>query len=175
MWIGNMSKKSNKDKKEFNPYAIDRFATISPKLKIGFLKFWIVGASFFLSIFGLPQKYDFLDRMVVFWLLLVLMFEYIGFTIINWMHNDEVNTKKYLPHEINRKSILSILATGLYIFIMLILVHYFVDTWVYYGIPTFGTIMSETSIDPITYALVFLLFDFIWLKVRNTIKNARME
>ncbi len=166
-----MSKKSTNN--ELNPYDIDRLAKISPKVKISVLKFWIVGASFYFGVYGLPLRFGFLDRMVVLWLILVLMFEYVGFTIIYWMHNEDVNTKKYLPHEVNRKSILCILATGLYVLIIMILVHFFIDTWVKIGLPTFGKISSESGIDPITYGLVFLFFDYLWIKARYIIKKLK--
>lgn len=170
-----LKRKNKKETPEFDPYKIDRFAGIDPRIKIFFLKFWVVGASFYVVVYGLPQRFDYLDRMVVFWLILTLAIEYISNTIILWMHTDHTDTKKYLPHEINRKSMKSLMVTMLYVLIILVLTHYFIDTLTYYGIPTIGVFISESSIDPFTIAFVFLFFDYIWLRIRKTSSAIRRE
>ncbi|HBY65315.1 MAG TPA: hypothetical protein DEG42_02835, partial [Acholeplasmataceae bacterium] len=61
--------KNNKENKpnEFNPYSIDKLNNIKPGVKIGFLKFWVSGAAFFLTFTAF--RIDTLDLLVVLYLL----------------------------------------------------------------------------------------------------------
>jgi hypothetical protein len=171
MSIGNMSKKQSDDNRKQNPYFVDKFASVSPKLKIGFLKFWIAGMTFYVAVLGLPERFDFLDRMVMWGLLFVLGTEYITIPIISWMHNDSRNTIKYLPHEVKRKSILSLLASFLYVGVMVALTNLIIALWIKIELPTIGDLISEASIDPFSFALLYLLLDSFWWRIRNLIKN----
>lgn len=154
-----------------NPYAIDKLAKIPAYLKVGFLKFWLAGACFLLAFYGLPASFAFLDRVVVFGLLLILGVEFITNTLIRWMNKPESDTFKYLPHEINRKSVLSFLGTGLYVAVILVLIHFTLVLWNLLGLVTVGELLSEASIDPISFGLLFLLFDTIWVAIRKQIKK----
>ncbi len=149
-----------------NPYFIDKFASISPRFKIGFLKFWLAGMTCFLAFMGLPSRFDYLDRIVMYCLLMILGVEYLSNSIIWWMNNDKSNTLKYLPHTFKRRSALSILMTTVYVIIMVVFTHYFLHFWVLLGIPTIGDLISESTVDPFSFAFVYLLFDFIWVKSR---------
>jgi hypothetical protein len=172
MWIGNMSKKKKtNNNRTNNPYFVDKLASIPPHVKIGFLKFWLAGASFFLTFNGLPYAFDFLDRAVMLFLVLILGIEYISNMIIIWMHTDQIDTKKYLPHEVDRKSFLSFIATAGYLAIMILAIHFTLELWVSIGLPTIGDIMSEQTADPFSFALLFLLYDYIWYTTRGFIKN----
>ena len=72
--IGSMfTLKNNHSKKDqqnqFNPYSIDKLSTIKPQVKIGFMKFWVAGAAFFLTFTAL--QYDPLDLLVVMILMMI--------------------------------------------------------------------------------------------------------
>ena len=165
--------KTNKDQNQRpNPYLIDKLAKVPNWIKIDLLKFWIVGAAFYYCINGLSFILNVLDSILVFYLIMVLAIEYISNTIILWMHTEERPTKWFLPHEINRKSVLSLLGTALYCLIVGGIVLFLLDTWVGWGLPTFGTLMSGAVGDPITFSLLFLLFDFGWISIRKALKKA---
>lgn len=171
-----MSNKKTKHKEpQFDPYQIDKLARIHPSIKIGFLKFWIIGAAFYMVVYGLPQRFDYLDRMVLFWLVLVLMIEYIGNSFIMWMNTPDTSTLKYLPHEINRKSVLSLFGTSIYVLVMLLFVHFTLNALIALGIPTIGDFISESSLDPFTVAFTFLVYDYIWISLRGKIQTIRRK
>ena len=168
-----MSKKSTS--KKTNPYFVDKFASISPTFKIQFLKFWIVGAAFLLTVNGLPAAFDFLDRMVVFYFVLVLGYEYIVNKIIWWMNTDQNKTLRFLPHQIAPIKGRSILLTAVYLLVIVLLSYFFLESWVSFGMPTIGDLISESTTDPFSFSLVFLLFDYIWMKIRATIRYANLK
>lgn len=170
--MSNKLKTNNESNQRPNPYLIDKLAKVPNWIKIDFLKFWVVGASFYFTINGLSLIMPILDAMLVFFLVLILAIEYISNTIILWMHTEERPTKWYLPHEINRRSVLSLLGTALYCSIIGGLVLWILDVWVGWGFPTFGTIMSGAEGDPITFALLFLGIDFLWITIRKALKKA---
>ncbi len=171
MWTGNMSKK--KINPQLDPYAVDKFATISANFKVWFLKFWLAGAAFYLAIMGIPSvNFDTLDRIVIMVLILTLAFEYIGFTVIIWMSKKGQDTLKHLPHHIDRKKMGSLLATGLYVVIITVLVLFTLELWV--GIlrfPTIGTLLNDIDADPFTFGLLFILFDYLWMLIRKVFKK----
>ncbi|MBE0700443.1 MAG: hypothetical protein IH571_02040 [Acholeplasmataceae bacterium] len=164
-----MSKKSTDTKQ--TPYLVDKLSSIPASVKIGFLKFWLVGAVFFAVVNGLPVRFDVLDRLVIYYLLLVLGVEYISNTIILWMDTDQIPTKMHLPHEVNRRSFLSIPATAGYVLIMMLATYFFLEFWVSLSLPTIGDIISQSTSDPFSFALVFLIFDYLWIQARNLIKH----
>lgn len=172
-----MSKKStnNKHNQQPNPYLIDKLAKIPASVKIGFLKFWLAGASFYMTVLALPQAFDWLDRLVMLALLLSLGIEYISNTLIIWMNNDRQLTLRYLPHEINRKSIKSLGATLLYAMIIVILFHFALILWVdVLAMPTIGIIISESMLDPFSFGIFFYIIDRMWLFMREKINQKRI-
>jgi hypothetical protein len=179
MWIGNMSKKkmSNNQKNQApqNPYLIDKLAKIPASVKIGFLKFWLAGASFYMTVLALPQAFDWLDRLVALALLFALGIEYVSQTIIMWMNNDKQPTLYYLAHEVNRKSIKSLGATLLYAFIVVIMFHYALLLWVdVLMMPTIGEFISQSVLDPFSFGIFFYLIDRLWIFIRNSIKTKKI-
>lgn len=170
-----LNQKNKNDNQELNPYGIDKLAKIPASWKITFLKFWLAGACFLLGFYGLGVNFAFLDRLVVFGLLLILGVEYITNTLILWMNRPESNTLKFLPHEVNRKSVLSFLATALYVTVMIASIHFFIVFWTWLGFKTMGEVVSEATADPITFAILFLIFDFIWISIRQLIKKRKVK
>lgn len=118
--------------------------------------------SFYLAVMGLPTTFDYLDRMVMWTLLMILGTEYIVNPIIYWMKNDKCDTYVFLPHTLKRKTFLSFLLTLAYVVSGVFFTHYVIELWVSMSLPTIGDIISEATADPFSFALVFLLFDFLW-------------
>lgn len=168
-----MSKKS-KTEGHPDPYAVDRLGGISPAVKTAFLKFWLYGACFFFIVFTPVASYlDWLDLLGVLYGVLVLAIEYLVNTLIVWMGTPDKPTAKYLPHEVNRKSALSLLATAGYVLVIFILVN--LTLYLLFdvlGLPTLGLTISEATADPITFAILFLFYDFLWITIRGRLKRA---
>jgi hypothetical protein len=164
-------KKIKKTEESFNPYAVDKFATISASFKINFLKFWLAGATFYIVVLGIVStRFDYLDRIVILVLILTLGFEYIVHTLIYWMDKEDSPVKQYLPHHVNRKSIFSLLATAVYVTSITVVILLFLEFWIeVLKFPTIGDILNDATADPFTFGLLFLLFDYIYLKIKQLI------
>lgn len=168
-----MSKKS-KTEGRLDPYAVDWLGKVPPGIKTALLKFWLYGACFFFIVFTpIASTLDWLDLMGVLYGVLVLAIEYLGNTLILWMDTPDKPTRKYLPHEINRKSFLSLLGTAGYVLVVFVLVnltlYLLFDVW---GLPPLGLALSESTADPITFGVLFLLYDFLWITLRSLAKKA---
>lgn len=172
-----MSKKSKiEENRRPDPYAVDKLAGIPAWIKIGLLKFWVYGAVYYFIVFTLGGSLHFLDLWAVQLGVMILAIEYIGNTLIVWMHTDGKPTKPYLPHEINRKSIWSLLATALYATLLFTVVQLILLLWVdVWGLPTIGNLISESTADPITFSLLFLGLDTLWILSRNALKKIRKK
>lgn len=168
-----MSKLKNKPESGFNPYAIDKLAKIKPGIKIGFMKFWFSGAAFFVTFTALSvDTYDILDRFVLLVLILTLAVEFISNKVIIWMNNDKQPTLHYLPFHFKRSSILSLLASLVYVILMVIAIYYFVELIMLIGIPSVGMLMfgfDNQGIDPITFGIVYWFIDYLWITIKELI------
>ena len=164
-------KKNNKpENRTFNPYSIDKLHNIKPGIKIGFLKFWVSGAAFFLTFTAFAFAVE--DLLIAMFLLMVLGVEYIVNKVIVWMDNDMMPTLSYLPHHVERKSIFSLFATAGYVLVMIGTSYFAIEGLLSLGVPSIGMLMfgfDNIGIDPITFGLVYWLMDFFWLKVKNRI------
>ncbi len=168
-----MSKKSTDSGPNggYNPYLVDKLAKIPAWVKCGFMKFWFAGAAFYFCVFGLPATFDYLDKMVFIVLVMTLGVEYLVIPVIRWMKTDDIDTTKHLPHEVRRRSILSLLATGLYVLVIVFMIDRTLALWSGLGLPTIGDLISESPADPFSFGFLFLLFDFIWMQIRSVGKN----
>lgn len=173
MSIGSMSKlktKKNKPEQPLNPYSIDKLNHIKPGVKIGFLKFWISGAAFFLTFTAFQR--DPFDLLVAMYLILVLGVEFVVNKVILWMDNDKFPTLSYLPHHLQKKSMLSLLATMGYVFLMILVSYNLIEALLSIGIPSIGMIFfgfENVGIDPITFGLVYVLVDYAYLNIKNVV------
>jgi hypothetical protein len=154
-----------------DPYQIDSLSKVPAKLKIGFMQFWLAGAVFMITVLGLPQAFDILDRLVVLVLLFTLAMEYGSNSLILWMKNKDFDSTIYLPHEISRKSILSLVATFVYSLIIVVSFHFVLEAWVGAGLLSIGDIISESTADPFSFAIWFLVINSIWIRLRKIIKR----
>lgn len=168
-------KKSNqKQQQNQNPYLIDKLAKIPASVKIGLLKFWLAGAAFYMTVLGLPQSFDWLDRLVILTLLLTLGIEYVSHTLIIWMNHDRQPTLNYLAHEVNRKSIASLGASFVYAAYIVIMFHFALILWVdILRLPTIGLLISESILDPFSFGLFFYGVDRVWMVIRKKMISKR--
>lgn len=162
--------KNKPDHEGFNPYAIDKLAHIRPGIKIGFMKFWFSGAAFFVTFTALAvDTYDILDRFILLVLILTMAVEFISNKVIVWMNNDKTPTLHYLPFTVKRSSILSLLASFLYVTVLVIAIYYTVELLLTVGIPSIGMLMfgfDNSGIDPITFGLLYFAIDWVWITVK---------
>ncbi len=171
-----MKNKIDKKQNELNPYSIDKLSNIKPGVKIGFLKFWVAGAAFFVTF--TTFQLDIFDLLVLLYLIMVLATEYIINKVIVWMNNDRVPTLKYLPHHVNRKSLWSLLATMGYVLVMIIGSYYLIEGVLSLGVPSFGMILfgfDYVGVDPITFGVVYWIVDLIWITAKNKFFNKKMK
>jgi hypothetical protein len=154
-----------------DPYQIDKLSKVPAGIKIGLLQFWLAGAAFMLTVLGLSAAFDWLDRLVMLTLILTLATEYGSNAIISWMRTDKIDTGKYLPHEFPRKSVTSLLFTGLYVLVIVVSFHFLLEAWVMLGLPSIGDVISESTADPISFGIWFLVVNFVWLRVRTLLKK----
>ncbi len=165
-----MKNNKRQEPQELNPYSIDKLSNVKPGVKIGFMKFWVAGASYFLTFVAFQS--DVLDLLVALYLILILGMEYIVTKVIIWMNNDKQPTLKYLPHHVNRKSILSLGMTALYVLVVGAGSYFLIEGLLDLGIPSFGMLFfgfEAKGNDPITFGLIFLLVDWIWISIKNLI------
>jgi len=171
-----LKNKIDKKQNELNPYSIDKLSNIKPGVKIGFLKFWVAGAAFFVTF--TTFQLDIFDLLVLLYLIMVLATEYIINKVIVWMNNDRVPTLKYLPHHVNRKSLWSLLATMGYVLVMIIGSYYLIEGVLSLGVPSFGMILfgfDYVGVDPITFGVVYWIVDLIWITAKNKFFNKKMK
>lgn len=169
--------KTNKKKpknQELHPYSIDKLNNIKPGVKIGFLKFWVSGAAFFLTFTAFQR--DPVDLFIAMYFILVLGVEYIVNKVIVWMHNDKYPTLSYLPHHAQRKSMVSLLLTMLYVAVMVLVTYFAIEKLLSFGIPSIGMLMfgsENIGIDPITFGIVYMLADYGWISIKNAIRKSQ--
>ncbi len=177
-----MSKlKNNKENRVGKPYFIDKFSTIKSSTKIGFLKFWVAGVSYFLAFMTTESalRSDILDQLFIMFLVMGLLTEYVTNKIIYYMNRPDDDTLHYLPFKANkdRNKVISLLLTLLYVAIMigeaLILHVIVVEIFQFLGLPVLAELLLgvEGGMDPITFGLYVLLLDMIWYKGKKIIKK----
>lgn len=164
---------SQKKNEEFNPYKIDKFAKIPPQYKIGFLKFWAAGAAFFFTFSSISSRMDNLDRLFMLWLVLAMAGEFLINRIILWMSNDRSRTERFLPYEFNRKSIIPVLVSLVYAGLLLGIIYVFTETVIMRINFSLDHIFfpDTQGIGPITFGVLYLILDTIWIHVRWFIKG----
>lgn len=163
-----MKNKKPINQNEYNPYGIDKLSNIKPGVKIGFLKFWVAGAAFFVTF--TTFQLDIFDLLVLLYLIMVLSTEYIINKVIFWMNNDRVPTLHYLPHHVSRKSLWSLLATMGYVLVMILGSYYLIEGILGLGVPSVGMLLfgfDYVGVDPITFGLVYWFVDFVYLTIKN--------
>lgn len=177
-----MSKlKNNKENRVGKPYFIDKFSTIKSRTKIGFLKFWVAGVSYFLAFMTTESalRSDILDQLFIMFLVMGLLTEYVTNKIIYYMDRPDDTTLHYLPFKANkdRNKVVSLLLTMLYVAIMigeaLILHVIVVEIFQFLRLPVLAELLLgvEGGMDPITFGLYVLLLDMIWYKGKKVSKK----
>ena len=174
----------NKDNNKIGkPYFIDKFSTIKSSTKIGFLKFWVAGVSYFLAFMTTESalRSDIFDQLFIMFLIMGLLTEYVTNKIIYHMDRPDDLTLHFLPFKGNkdRNKIVSLLLTMLYAGIMigeaLILHVIVVEVFGFLGIPVLAELLLgvENGMDPISFGLYILLLDMIWYKGKKEITKEK--
>lgn len=173
--------KNNQENRVGKPYFIDKFSTIKPSTKIGFLKFWVAGASYFLAFMTIESalRSDILDQLFILFLLMGLLTEYVTNKIIYHMNRSDQDTLIYLPFKTNkdRSKLASLGLSFAYAFIMigeaLILHTIVVELFNFLNLPTIGGLLlgTQNSMDPISFGLYIFILDMIWYKGRKIMKK----
>lgn len=175
------NKTTNEQQRVGKPYFIDKFSTIKPQTKLGFLKFWVAGVSYFLAFMTVEAalRSDILDQLFILTILMGLLTEYVTNKFIYHMHRKDQDTYQFLPFEANkdRNKIVSLLLTFLYVIIMIgeaFIIHtIMIELLNLIGLPSLGWILhgEQNSLDPISFGFYVWLLDLIWYKGRKTIKK----
>jgi|GEM_PF-1145098 len=170
----------SKKKDELTPYSSDKLSKVKPGVKIGFLKFWVAGAVYLLS-FSTPffVSQDGSTEILMFFLLFVLITEYLVNKMIIWMNNDNQPTLRYLPFfYTNPKSVKGLGLTLVYALIMtpailltavgmnhlLIMIGWNIPAYWLSGNPEVSN--SPERLELIQVAFTYVLVDFIYLRIK---------
>lgn len=180
-----MKKNKEKEIQDINPYEVDKLSRIPSWLVILILKYWAAAAAvYFTLIGGLSIGLDFTnwdiatttadqlaqDEYVIYILTLgmAVILNYIVKPIVRLMYNRRNNTYKY--NMVNGKGFLFLFVTIAYTFFLSVVL-YFITIFLsehHLVLDLFGTADNQ-GIDPFTYALCFILVDFICLFIKNSI------
>jgi hypothetical protein len=167
-----MSKKNKEQTdKPVNVYLVDGLSKIPLWFKCQFVKYWCGCLAFFLTFMTI--NLDFLDQIVILLLLFTLVTEYLSNLVIRQMALIDKKANYYLPHLTNSKSVLSILFTFIYCLIITGLSLTVLIYWGNLGLPTIGIIISESYLDPFSFGILYLLFDYIYRQVRLVFKKMK--
>lgn len=176
-------KNKNNNNRIGKPYFIDKFSTIKASKKIGFLKFWVAGVSYFLAFMTTESalRSDIFDQVFIMFIVFGLLTEYVTNKMIYHMDRPDQLTLHYLPFKANqdRNKLVSLLLTFLYAAIMigeaLILHVIVVEVFGFLRLPVLGELLLgvKNGMDPITFGLYVLLLDMIWYKGKKQIKKEK--
>lgn len=166
------------------PSALDKLSKIPSWLIILLLKYWAAAAAVFFSLIGgLSIGLDFSETgndplsvlstdiviIVILGLFMGLFMNYMIRPVVNMMYSRKNNTHRY--NMVNVKGILSLFANLGYHFIISIIL-FFITVFVLSPnglvLDLFGT-AGNAGIEPFTYALSYIVVDFVFLFIRNTI------
>lgn len=180
-----MKKSKEKEIQDINPYEVDKLSKVPSWLVILILKYWAAAAAvYFTLIGGLSIGLDFTnwnvatttaeqlaqDEYIIYILALGMgvILNYIVKPIVRLMYNRRNNTYKY--NMVNGKGFLYLFVTFAYTFFLSIIL-YFITILLsanHLVLDPFGT-SNNQGIDPFTYALCFIVVDFICLFIKNSI------
>ncbi len=155
-----------------DPYAIDKLAKIPAGVKVGFLKFWAAGATYyFIAIPVGPYLKDDLDLIVILCLVLGLVIEYIVNNIIRWMNNDKQKTLQYCFYE--KKSLASLFINILYATFMVILIYltYFLISLIFTKLNIDLIQGVGFGAEPTIFGILFFLYDLVVIKIKGKFKR----
>lgn len=180
-----MSKKVKDNLKEQNPYQLDKFSKVPSWLIILLLKYWAAAAAVFFSVIGgIDIGLDFsgvetdavnafivsLKLIVMLALFIALFMNYLIKPVVRMMYNKRNNTYRY--NMINFKGFFSFVVSLLYHLVLSIIL-YFITIFLashHLVLDLFGT-TGGSGIEPFTYALCYIVVDFVFLFIKNTISD----
>lgn len=179
-----MSKRVKVDEKDINPYKVDKLSKIPSWIILLILKYWAAAAAvFFMAIGGIGIGFDFsqgnltdpyaamadsIVLVIMIGLALALFNNYMIRPVVNLMYNRRNNTKIY--NMVNFKGMKSFLIALPY-YLSLSIVMFFVISFLSAKgliLDLFGT-TKGIGIEPFSYALYFIILDYICLAIKYLI------
>ena len=163
------------------PYQVDKLSKVPSWLVILILKFWAAAAAVFFSVIGgLDIGLDFstqegdaitilasnIATVVFIGLFLAVFMNYIVRPFVRMMYNSRDNTYRY--NMINLKGLKSLPVALIYNMLLSIILYFVTIFLSSHGLvlDLFGT-TGGTGIEPFTYALCYMIVDFIFLFIKN--------
>ena len=179
-----MKTRGKQDIKETNPYKVDKLSRIPSWLIILVLIYWAAAAAvFFMAVGGISIGFDFSTEtfddpyaamansivlIIMIGLGLALVNNYIVRPIVRMMYSRTNNTRQY--HMINFKGFLSFLVSLAYYMLLSLIMYFVINLLSSKGLilDLFGT-TKGIGIEPFSYALYFIIIDYIFVYIKNLI------
>ncbi len=178
-----MKNKVKDEIQDERPYKVDWLSKIPPWIIVLLLKYWAAAAAvFFSAIGGIDIGLSFDDPeaanqdivlIVIIGLTLALFMNYLIRPTVRMMNNRANNVYRY--NMINIKGFLSFVLALIYnmlLSIILFFVVYFMGMHGWILNPMGGT---NYGIEPFSYALFYIIVDFIFLFIKNVIVDIRVR
>lgn len=180
-----MSKKVKDNMQEQNPYKVDKLSKIPSWLIILLLKYWAAAAAIFFSIIGgldigidigsaetdsVSAAITSIELIILIALFMALFINYLVRPVIRMMYNKRNNTYRY--NMVNFKGFFSFVVCLIYHLVLSIIL-FFITVFLaehHLILDLFGT-TGGAGIEPFTYALCYIIVDFIFLFIKNVISD----
>jgi hypothetical protein len=156
--------------KEVRPYKYSRLSKIPAVIKAVIIKYWFAGAIYFFIGWGIPYNtIDQLDVMAGLGLAIGLVTDVIVNKILILLDDDKNKMRKYIMF--SKKKIYSILINLIYGLVLSVFISY---TYSYINVLVINikNLPKESvvlPVEPLLYGLFFLIYDFLFLTIRNLI------
>lgn len=161
-----------KQEKPLQPYQYDKLAKIPSFWKILLLKWWASGATFFFtfSVAGVAE----LDKLILSWLILAIVIEYLIQKVIYWMSNDKDKTERFLAYRFERKKVINLVCALVYSAAMIFLIYFLVEN--VFQTYTLDRIFFPDAygVGPIMFGTLYVLLDLLWISILNAITKTKM-
>lgn len=180
-----MKNKVKDEIQDERPYKVDKLSKIPPWIIILLLKYWAAAAAVFFSAIGgidiglsfdnaeeVPFNQD-IVLIVIIGTILSLFMNYIIRPTVRMMNNKKNNVYRY--NMINIKGFLSFVLALFYNMLLSIILYFIVyfmgmHGWIWN--PMGGT---NYGIEPFSYALFYIIVDFIFLFIKDVIVDTRVK
>jgi len=161
---------------ELHPYKHNFFSKISLSIRIPIIKWWFAGAIYYLIGWGLPQlKGSGIDTYVTMGLVIGLVNVTIIRFIIKEISPSTLIANKYIS--IRNKTVIRIPINVLYGMVISVLIAgtYDVSNRLINHLFDLGKDRIIIGTEPILYGILFIVFDSIWITIRNLAFKPTMD
>lgn len=175
-----MNKEEFEIEKDIEPYKTGNFSKIPSWVKILLLKYWAAGAAFYFA--GVGSTFIQVGTaaggealLIWFTLILALVTDYIVRPIVRLMRNSRDNT--YYFNMVNSKGVLSLFLNLLYACLITVPIFFLTSKLVQldlegiFHMPNIFGVDFGWGLDPFFCGFLYLILDFIYLFIKNTISN----